>query len=108
MKNIPQKHATPRTDTVPTDGYVLSVDGKLKAKFETSEEAMAAGLKLQTSLFNSSSPSVRCGSPKLHSGAVTGSGTVTRKVATQCPLLALSGHFYRSVEGADIHYWQSR
>ena len=47
MKNIPQKHATPRTDTVPTDGYVLSVDGKLKAKFETSEEAMAAGLRLK-------------------------------------------------------------
>jgi heat shock protein HspQ len=38
---------TLRTDIMPIDGYVLSVDGKLKAKFESSEEALAAGLKLK-------------------------------------------------------------
>lgn len=41
--------ANPRADAVPTDGYVLSVDGKLKARYETSEEAMAAGSKLKQS-----------------------------------------------------------
>jgi hypothetical protein len=49
MNRKAEKSATPRTDTMPTDGYVLSVDGKLKAKFETSAEAMAAGLKLKQS-----------------------------------------------------------
>ena len=34
---------------MPHDGYVLSVDGKLKTRFETSEEAMTAGLKLKES-----------------------------------------------------------
>jgi hypothetical protein len=37
----------PRADAVPTDGYVLSVDGKLKARYETSKEAMTAGSKLK-------------------------------------------------------------
>jgi hypothetical protein len=36
-----------RANVLPNDGYVLSVDGKLKAKFETSEDAMTAGLKLK-------------------------------------------------------------
>ena len=36
-------------NAVPSDGYVLSVDGKLKNKYSTSEEAMAAGLKLKQS-----------------------------------------------------------
>ena len=31
----------------PTDGFVLSVDGKLKTRFETSEQAMKAALKLK-------------------------------------------------------------
>ena len=38
-----------RADIMPHDGYVLSVDGKLKTRFETSEEAMTAGLKLKES-----------------------------------------------------------
>jgi hypothetical protein len=32
---------------MPSDGYMLSVDGKLKTRFETSEDAMTAGLKLK-------------------------------------------------------------
>ena len=32
---------------MPHDGYVLSVDGKLKTRFQTSEDAMTAGLKLK-------------------------------------------------------------
>ena len=47
MNSKSEKPAIPRADTVPADGYVLSVDGKLKAKFEASEEALAAGQKLK-------------------------------------------------------------
>ncbi|MGB8135966.1 MAG: hypothetical protein WCF15_04185 [Pseudolabrys sp.] len=47
MKSKSEKPAIPRTDMLPTDGYVLSVDGKLKEKFEASEQALAAGLKLK-------------------------------------------------------------
>lgn len=36
-----------RADVMPNDGYVLSVDGKLKTRYQTFEEAMAAGLKLK-------------------------------------------------------------
>jgi hypothetical protein len=34
-------------NVLPSDGFVLSVDGKLKGRFETSEDAMTAGLKLK-------------------------------------------------------------
>jgi hypothetical protein len=34
---------------MPTDGFVLAVDGKLKTRFETSKEAMTAGAKLKES-----------------------------------------------------------
>ncbi|MGB7692885.1 MAG: hypothetical protein WBM12_08415 [Pseudolabrys sp.] len=47
MNSKSEKPAIPRTDMLPTDGYVLSVDGKLKEKFEASEQALAAGLKLK-------------------------------------------------------------
>jgi hypothetical protein len=41
-------HKREDTDTVlPTDGYVLSVDGKLKARFEGHGEAFAEGLDLK-------------------------------------------------------------
>ena len=33
----------------PTDGFVLSVDGKLKARYETAKEAIAEGSKLKQS-----------------------------------------------------------
>jgi len=32
---------------MPTDGYVLSVDGKLKTRYETSKEAETAASKLK-------------------------------------------------------------
>ncbi len=47
---IPEKTEKPRNlraDVMPHDGYVLSVDGKLKTRFQTSEDAMTAGLKLK-------------------------------------------------------------
>lgn len=37
----------PRADAIPTSGYVLSIDGKLKARYETSKEAVTAGAKLK-------------------------------------------------------------
>jgi hypothetical protein len=39
--------AKPRADATPTDGFVLTVDGKMKTRFDTSDEAMAASLKLK-------------------------------------------------------------
>lgn len=36
-----------RANVTPNDGFVLSVDGKLKTRFGTSEEAMSVGLKLK-------------------------------------------------------------
>lgn len=36
-----------RANAMPTDGYVLSVDGKLKTRFESAKEAMTAGAKLK-------------------------------------------------------------
>jgi len=47
MNSKPDKPGTPRTDTVPTEGYVLTVDGKMKAKFAAAEDATAAALKLK-------------------------------------------------------------
>jgi hypothetical protein len=44
-----KRPANLRADAMPNDGYVLSVDGKLKARFDTSEEAMTAGVKLKQS-----------------------------------------------------------
>jgi len=38
-----------RADRAPSDGYVLAVDGKMKARFETSEQAMTAAQKLKQS-----------------------------------------------------------
>ncbi len=41
-KNLP-------ANAMPKDGFVLSVDAKFKTRFEHSEEAMAAGVKLKQS-----------------------------------------------------------
>ncbi len=41
------KSPIPRADAIPTSGYVLSIDGKLKTRYETSKEAMTAGAKLK-------------------------------------------------------------
>jgi hypothetical protein len=34
-------------NVMPRDGYVLTVDGKLKTRFDTPEDAMTAGQKLK-------------------------------------------------------------
>lgn len=39
-KNLP-------ANAMPPDGYVLTVDGKLKTRYETETEAVAAGSKLK-------------------------------------------------------------
>jgi hypothetical protein len=36
-----------RADAMPVDGYVLSIDGKLKKRYESAQEAMAAGTALK-------------------------------------------------------------
>jgi hypothetical protein len=36
-----------RANVMPTDGYVLTIDGKLKARYETEMEATAEGSKLK-------------------------------------------------------------
>ncbi|MGI8526957.1 MAG: hypothetical protein ACR2K5_12420 [Pseudolabrys sp.] len=38
-----------RANVMPKDGFVLSVDRKLKARYDTAEQAMAAGVKLKQS-----------------------------------------------------------
>jgi hypothetical protein len=37
----------PSAITIPTEGYVLEIDGKFKAEYATSEEAMKASLELK-------------------------------------------------------------
>jgi hypothetical protein len=38
-----------RANVTPVDGYVLSIDGKLKSRYESAEDAAAAGVKLKQS-----------------------------------------------------------
>lgn len=47
MSTKAKKPANLLANAMPTDGFVLTVDGKLKTRFETSEEAMTAGVKLK-------------------------------------------------------------
>jgi hypothetical protein len=49
MSEESKKPANLRANAMPTDGYVLSVDGKLKTRYETSKEAMTAAAKLKRS-----------------------------------------------------------
>ena len=37
----------PPAGTIPSEGYVLEIDGKFKSEFETSEAAMKSGLELK-------------------------------------------------------------
>ena len=37
----------PSANVLPTDGYVLEIDGKFKTEYETSDAAMKAGLELK-------------------------------------------------------------
>jgi hypothetical protein len=45
MNSKPDKPG--RTDTIPTEGYVLTVDGKMKTKYAAAEDAAAAAQKLK-------------------------------------------------------------
>jgi hypothetical protein len=45
--NETKKPANLRANAMPVDGYVLSVDSKLKTRFDTEKEAMAAATKLK-------------------------------------------------------------
>lgn len=47
MSNKTEKPSNLRTDVLPKDGYLLSVDGKLKSRYATSEEANAAAVTLK-------------------------------------------------------------
>ncbi|HEY5504249.1 MAG TPA: hypothetical protein VIK28_03755 [Sedimentisphaerales bacterium] len=38
----------PSANVLPTEGYVLEIDGKFKSQYETSEAALKAGLELKT------------------------------------------------------------
>lgn len=49
MTKAATKPANLRANAMPTDGYVLVVDGKLKTRFDSSEDAMTAGTKLKQS-----------------------------------------------------------
>jgi hypothetical protein len=42
-----ERPAPTRADILPTKGYSLEVDGKLKAQFATSESAFEAGIELK-------------------------------------------------------------
>ncbi len=47
MSEAPKKAENLRANVRPKDGFVLSIDGKLKARYETLEEATVAGTKLK-------------------------------------------------------------
>jgi hypothetical protein len=47
MSTKAKKPANLLANALPTDGYVLSVDGKLKTRYETAKEAMTAAAKLK-------------------------------------------------------------
>ena len=47
MSPDPKRPVNLRANAMPADGYVLAVDGKLKTRFDTAQEAMAAGSKLK-------------------------------------------------------------
>ena len=36
-----------RTDAIPTEGYILTVDGKLKRRYETEQDATTEAAKLK-------------------------------------------------------------
>ncbi len=44
-----QAAANLRANAMPVDGFVLSIDGKLKTRYENAKDAVAAGTKLKQS-----------------------------------------------------------
>jgi hypothetical protein len=49
LDDVKQKPVNLRANVMPVDGHVLSIDGKLKSRYESAEDAMAAGVKLKQS-----------------------------------------------------------
>lgn len=49
MSQDKKKPANLRANAIPIDGYILSVDGRLKTRYESSSEAFAAAAKLKQS-----------------------------------------------------------
>jgi hypothetical protein len=49
MSKAATKPANLRANAMPTDGYVLMVDGKLKTSYDTPEKAMTVATKLKQS-----------------------------------------------------------
>ena len=49
MRQDTKKPGNLRADVMPTDGFLLSVDGKLKKRYETADEAVSEGSKLKQS-----------------------------------------------------------
>jgi len=47
MISDPKRPENLKANTIPSDGYLLSVDGKLKTRYETATEAASAGEKLK-------------------------------------------------------------
>ena len=47
MRRDPTKPTNLRANMMPSDGYVLTVDGKLKTRYESETEAIATGSKLK-------------------------------------------------------------
>jgi hypothetical protein len=47
MSQEAKKPTNLRANAMPSDGYVMMVDGKSKARYETEAEALAAGSKLK-------------------------------------------------------------
>jgi hypothetical protein len=43
----PIRPKNPSANLLPTEGYVLEIDGKYKTEYETSEQALKAGLELK-------------------------------------------------------------
>ena len=47
MAEDAKKPAQVRADAIPTDGYILTVDGKLKTRYETEQGAATEAAKLK-------------------------------------------------------------
>jgi hypothetical protein len=47
MAEDAKKPAHIRADAIPTDGYILTVDGKLKTRYETEQDATTEAAKLK-------------------------------------------------------------
>jgi hypothetical protein len=47
MAEDAKRPAQIRADAIPTDGYILTVDGKLKTRYETEQDATTGAEKLK-------------------------------------------------------------